>query len=91
MFAAALAAALLASVHPLDGQRVLLRAALPCTRLLNATGHVGCATPGRATIAPLAVVHDAQSLAALLDVTPDGGHLAVALAAACLRAAQARP
>ena len=74
-----LAAALLAT-NPLDGQRVLLFGAFPCVRLLNATGIIGCATPSRAAIAPLAVATDAPALARLLDDPPDG-ELAVALSA----------
>ena len=75
------AASLLASTHPLDGQRVLLRGALPCVRLLNRTGRIGCATPSRAVIAPLIVATDARELSALLEQPPEG-ELAVALSAA---------
>ena len=62
---AAFLAAALAS-HPLDGQRIALDGALPCVRLLNVTGLIGCATPGRAVVAPLAVVTDAAQLAVLI-------------------------
>ena len=71
----------LGSVHPLDGQRILLSAALPCTRLLNATGRVGCATRSSASIAPLYVVTEYPALSALLDDPPDG-ELVLGLAAA---------
>ena len=71
----------LASTHPLDGQRVMLNGALPCVRLLNATGRVGCATPARAAIAPLTLANDAEDLSSLLSAPVDG-EIAVAISAA---------
>ena len=71
----------LASTHPLDGQRVMLNGALPCVRLLNATGRVGCATPARAAIAPLTLANDAEDLSSLLSAPVDG-EIAIAISAA---------
>ena len=78
-----------AATHPLDGQVLSFSAALPCTRLLNATDRIGCATRSHPATAPLFVAADHAALSSLLNDVP-GGELVLALAAPLFEASTLR-